>query len=142
MAAATLSAQWWPFLAGHVTASIGLALMMTPAFTGGLGALPRSLYSYGSALLGTVQQVGAAVGTAVAIAVLSWRQGALLDGGAAAQDALDGGVRASLLVGVGLGVLVVVISTFVRTAPGTEVTEGPAATEDDATDTEVVPARA
>lgn len=153
MAAATLFSQWWPFLVGHVSASVGLALMMTPAFTGGLGALPRPLYSYGSALLGTIQQVAAAVGTAMAIAVLSWRQGALADGGAAAEAALDGGVRAALLVGVGLGVVVVVISTFVRTTPGSEAEEGPAAVvedkdrhKDDGTGadagTEVVPARA
>ncbi|GAA1167882.1 MDR family MFS transporter [Ornithinimicrobium humiphilum] len=123
MAAATLFAPWWPFLVGHVTASVGLALMMTPAFTGGLGALPPSLYSFGSALLGTVQQVAAAIGTAMAIAVLSWRQGNLLGDGATADSALDGGVRAALMVGIGLGVVVVVISTFVRSAPGREVAE-------------------
>jgi MFS transporter, DHA2 family, lincomycin resistance protein len=138
MAAATLFAQWWPFLLGHVTASIGLALMMTPVFTGGLGALPRSLYSYGSALLGTVQQVAAAIGTAMAISVLAWRQGALAAGGASVQEALDGGVRAALLVGVGLAVAVVVISTFVRTPPGREVTEGPVLQD---ADPEVVPAQ-
>ena len=125
MTTATLYAPWWTFLLGHVTASVGLALMMTPAFTGGLGALPQPLYSFGSALLGTVQQVAAAIGTAMAIAVLAWRQGALVAGGASVEAALDGGVRAALMVGVGLGVVVVVISTFVRSGPGREVTEEP-----------------
>lgn len=122
MAAATLFAPWWPFLVGHVTASVGLALMMTPAFTGGLGALPRHMYSFGSALLGTLQQVAAAAGTALSIAVLAWRQAALAAEGATADAALDGGVRASLVVGVGLAVVVVVISTFVRSGPGQEET--------------------
>src|SRR5690606_35244600 len=94
--------------------------MMTPAFTGGLGALAPHMYPFGSALLGTIQQVAAAVGTAMAIAVLAWRQASLTVGGATAEEAMDGGVRAALLVGVLLGVVVVVISTFVRTRPGVQ----------------------
>jgi MFS transporter, DHA2 family, lincomycin resistance protein len=121
MTAATLFAPWWPFLVGHVTASVGLALMMTPAFTGGLGALPPRMYPFGSAMLGTIQQVAAAVGTALSIAVLAWRQAGLIEGGATAEEALDGGVRAALAVGVLLAVVVVVISTFVRSGPGREV---------------------
>lgn len=117
MTAATLGAPWWAFLACHVSASVGLALMFTPAFTGGLGALPRRLYPYGSAMLGTVQQVGAAAGTALSIAVLSWRQGGLLDDGASPTGALDGGVRAALVVGVALSVVAVALSTVVNSRP-------------------------
>lgn len=118
MTAATLYGPWWTFLAGHVAASVGLALMFTPAFTGGLGSLPSHLYPFGSALIGTVQQVAAATGTALAIAVLSWRQAVLLDDGAPTTAALDGGVRAALAVGVVLGVGVLVAAAFVRSRPG------------------------
>jgi DHA2 family lincomycin resistance protein-like MFS transporter len=118
MVAATLLAPWWAFLLLHVCASLGLALMFTPAFTGGLGSLPRTLYPYGSAMLGTVQQVAAAAGTALSIAVLSWREGVLLDDGVREVAALGGGVRAALVVGVVLAVLVVVVSTRVRATPG------------------------
>ncbi|AXH95000.1 MDR family MFS transporter [Ornithinimicrobium avium] len=120
MTAATLFDPWWPFLLGHVTASVGLALMMTPAFTGGLGALPRHMYAFGSALLGTVQQVAAAAGTALSIAVLAWRQAALLSGGSVPDTAMEAGVRAALIVGVGLAVVVVLVSLFVRSGPGGE----------------------
>ncbi|WP_122261599.1 DHA2 family efflux MFS transporter permease subunit [Ornithinimicrobium cerasi] len=118
MVVATVIGPWWAFLLLHVTASVGLALMFTPAFTGGLGALPPALYPYGSAMLGTVQQVAAAAGTALSIAVLSWREGALLGNSAGAAEALDGGVRAALVVGVVLAVLVVVVSTRVRATAG------------------------
>lgn len=118
MASATLSAPWWVFMACHVSASIGLALMFTPAFTGGLAALPPRLYPYGSAMLGTVQQVAAAAGTALSIAVLSWRRGWLLGEGTEAAAALEGGVRWALIVGVALSVAVIAISLMVRSEPG------------------------
>ncbi len=129
MAAATLYGPWWTFLLGHVAASVGLALMFTPAFTGGLGSLPSHLYPFGSALIGTVQQVAAATGTALSIAVLSWRQAALLDGGTGPVDALDGGVRAALVMGVLLAVGVLVTATFVRSGP-TAASGGPEDPED------------
>lgn len=123
MVASTALWPWWAFLIFHVMASVGLALMFTPAFTGGLGSLPPHLYPYGSAMLGTVQQVAAAAGTALSIAVLSGRQQELLDGGADQLEALDGGVRAALVVGVVLAVLVVGIATRVRATPA--LTPGP-----------------
>lgn len=119
MTAATLYGPWWTFLLSHVAASIGLALMMTPAFTGGLGALPPHLYPFGSAMLGTVQQVAAAAGTALSIAVLAWRQTALAQAGAGAAVALDGGVRAALVMGVVLSVVVVGLAFLVRGTPAT-----------------------
>ncbi|MGO0578015.1 DHA2 family efflux MFS transporter permease subunit [Ornithinimicrobium panacihumi] len=117
MALATLGAPSWVFLVCHIVASVGLALMFTPAFTGGLGALPHDLYPYGSAMIGTIQQVAAAAGTAASIAVLSLRQDALLGSGVGDLAALEGGVRWALALAVILSVVVVVISFFVRTRP-------------------------
>ncbi len=89
---------------------VSLAAVMTPAFTLGLGALPPHLYSHGSSMLGTVQQVAAAVGTAVSVTVLSARSAALVAQGASADAAFVGGLRwafgvsaALALVAVGLG---------------------------------------
>src|SRR6478672_11426521 len=47
------------------------ATIFTPVFTTGLGALPPHLYPHGSAVLGTLQQVAAAIGTAVVVTILS-----------------------------------------------------------------------
>ena len=44
-------------VAAHVALSAGLGFMFTPLLTGALGSLKPSLYSYGSAVVGTVQQV-------------------------------------------------------------------------------------
>ena len=66
----------WFVLVAHVLLMASLAAVFTPVFTVGLGALPMHLYSHGSSLLGTLQQVAAAVGTAVVVTVMSWRAGA------------------------------------------------------------------
>jgi DHA2 family lincomycin resistance protein-like MFS transporter len=61
---------WWVFVA-YVALTISLALLFTPIFTASLGSLPESLYSHGSAIVGTVQQVAGAAGTALLVTILS-----------------------------------------------------------------------
>jgi DHA2 family lincomycin resistance protein-like MFS transporter len=51
-------------LAAHIALSIGLALLFTPLFTASLGSLKPELYFHGSAIIGTVQQLACAAGTA------------------------------------------------------------------------------
>lgn len=97
---------WW-FLALHVVMSVALACVFTPVFTTGLGALPGDLYEHGSALLGTVQQVAAAAGTALVFMIMSTRLTALHAQGADAQAALTGGIGASMAVSAALAALAV-----------------------------------
>jgi DHA2 family lincomycin resistance protein-like MFS transporter len=51
--------------------SIGLALSFTPLFTASLGSLAPRFYSYGSAVVGTVQQVAGAAGIALLVTVMA-----------------------------------------------------------------------
>ena len=51
--------------------SIGLALSFTPLFTASLGSLQPRFYSYGSAVVGTVQQVAGAAGIALMITIMA-----------------------------------------------------------------------
>ena len=53
----------------HIVLMAGLGLMMTPLMTESLAALPDHLYSHGSAILSTLQQVAGALGTAVFVSV-------------------------------------------------------------------------
>jgi MFS transporter, DHA2 family, lincomycin resistance protein len=64
---------WWVFVA-YLALSVGLAFLFTPLFTASLGSLPESLYSHGSAIVGTVQQVAGAAGTALLVTILSAHQ--------------------------------------------------------------------
>jgi DHA2 family lincomycin resistance protein-like MFS transporter len=86
---------------------VSLAAVFTPVFTVGLGALPTHLYSHGSSLLGTLQQVAAAIGTAVVVTVMSWRAAGLAEGGAVPLDALVGGMRWAFAFGALVSLAVV-----------------------------------
>jgi len=93
--------QWWQLLAANLMLSLGLAFMMTPLFTTAMGALPHRLYSYGSAMIGTVQQVAGAAGTALFVTIMSTVGGRAAASGEVAEAALATGARTAFLV-VGL----------------------------------------
>ncbi len=61
----------WFLMLVQIAMSLGLAGSFTPLFSASLGSLDRSLYSHGSAVLNTLQQVGGAAGTAVLISIYS-----------------------------------------------------------------------
>lgn len=99
----------------HVVLSVGLALLFTPLLATALGAVPPERYSHGSAIVNTVQQVAGAAGTAVFITVMtrsaqSSAAGASAESGAALAD----GVHTAMLTGVGIAVVALIVSLFVR----------------------------
>jgi DHA2 family lincomycin resistance protein-like MFS transporter len=106
----SLTMPFWQLLGVHVLLMISLAAVFTPVFTLGLGALPMHLYSHGSSMLGTLQQVAAAFGTALVITVMTARAGHLADDGLNQMDAALGGLRLAFLVGAVLSVLVVALA--------------------------------
>jgi len=97
----------------HVLLSLGLAFVFTPVFTVGLGALPPHLYSHGSSLLGTGQQLAAAAGTALVVTIMSSRASTLVDGGATQAAATTGGMRSAFTVAAGISVLILVLAFFI-----------------------------
>ncbi|MEJ7831671.1 MAG: MDR family MFS transporter [Nocardioides sp.] len=105
-----LETPYAAILAAHVLLMISLAAVFTPVFTLGLGAVPMHLYSHGSSILGTLQQVAAAVGTALVVTVMSSRAANLASDGAGDLDALLGGMRWAFAVGAGLSVVVVALA--------------------------------
>lgn len=108
----------WVVLAIHIVLSIGLALMFTPLFTVSLGSLPPKLYSHGSAIIGTTQQVAGAAGTTLYVAIMTWRAGILTQGEADAATATVGGMQSAFFVGALISLAAVVASLYVRRPPG------------------------
>ncbi|MCW2815192.1 MAG: family efflux transporter permease subunit [Nocardioides sp.] len=100
----------WLVLPVHVLLMVSLALVFTPVFTLSLGSLPPHLYSHGSSTLGALQQVAAAAGTAIVIAILTARSSARAEAGAEPLQALVGGMRWGFGVGAVLGVAVLVLA--------------------------------
>ena len=102
-------------LAAHITLSIGLASMFTPLFTASLSSLKPQLYSHGSAIVGTVQQVAGAAGTALFITVMAAQASALISDGSSDVSATAAGVRLAFLVGAVLSLLAIPVAFLVRT---------------------------
>ena len=104
----------WLLLAAHVVLSIGLGLMFTPLFTASLGSLPPALYSHGSAMIGTTQQVAGAAGTALFVAIMTMQGAATAIAGADAVHATAAGIRGAFLCGAIISLGAVVTAFFIR----------------------------
>jgi len=100
---------YWQILVLHVLLMISLAATFTPVFTLGMGALPPHLYSHGSSMLGTFQQVAAAFGTALVVTVVSSRAAHLAATGVAAVPAQVSGMRLAFLIVTALSLVTIVV---------------------------------
>jgi DHA2 family lincomycin resistance protein-like MFS transporter len=114
------SATWFVVVI-HVMLSLGLSSLMTPLMTSSLGALDMALYSHGSAIMSTLQQVAGAAGTAVFITLMTSGAAASLESGASAVVAQADGVHLAFLWGAGMAIVAVLASFLVKKP------EGPAA---------------
>lgn len=101
---------YWLILGLHVVLMACLAAIFTPVFTIGLGDLPMQLYSHGSSLLGTLQQVAGAVGTALLVVVMENRSEHLESTGSSDAAAFVGGLQWAFVVGAVIGIAVIVLS--------------------------------
>jgi MFS transporter, DHA2 family, lincomycin resistance protein len=104
---------WWVFVA-YLALSVGLALLFTPLFTASLGSLPESLYSHGSAVVGTVQQVAGAAGTALLVTILSASQIHTSASGPATVASTALGVHYAFLTAAIISLLAIPAAFFVR----------------------------
>ncbi|QDY89591.1 DHA2 family efflux MFS transporter permease subunit [Arthrobacter sp. UKPF54-2] len=102
-------------IALHVTLSLGLAMLFTPAFTTGLNPLPPHLYSHGSAIMSTLQQVAGAAGTALLVSIFAV---------VSAGSGVVAGMHAAFLTAAAIALAAVVLSVLMRK---TEGAAGPAA---------------
>lgn len=112
----TLTETTSPYLvmALQVVLSLGLALSFTPLFTASLGSLEPRFYSYGSAIVGTVQQVAGAAGIALFVTLMSAIANDALADGVAPVAAQAAGVRGAFMIGAVLSLLTIVGAFLVR----------------------------
>ncbi|HEY3607951.1 MAG TPA: DHA2 family efflux MFS transporter permease subunit [Pseudonocardiaceae bacterium] len=104
-------------IVGHVLFMAGFGFMITPLMAESLGVLPDRLYSHGSAILSTVQQLAGAFGTAVFISVATLAS----TYPARAPDA--NGMHIAFVVAGFVGVLTLLASLFVRSVSATGDTD-------------------
>jgi DHA2 family lincomycin resistance protein-like MFS transporter len=104
----------WMVAIAQTALSLGLAMSFTPLFTASLASLERRFYSYGSAVVGTVQQVAGAAGIALLIAVYSAVSGDAAAGGASEVAANAAGAHAAFLIAAIVSVPLIVGAFFIR----------------------------
>jgi DHA2 family lincomycin resistance protein-like MFS transporter len=105
---------WW-IVTLHVVLSLGLALLFTPAFTTGLNPLPPHLYSHGSAIMSTLQQVAGAAGTALLVSIFAV---------VSAGSGLVAGMSAAFLTATAIAVAAVVLAAMMRKTVSAESPQG------------------
>lgn len=111
-------------IAVHLALNLGLGAVFTPLLTSALGSLPPRLYPHGSAIVGTVQQVAGAAGTAAFVTIFSVTTATALAAGADDILAKAGGIHAAFLVGAIVASAAVVLALFVRKPAEGSLVEG------------------
>ena len=114
-----LETPLWTVVMAHVIISCGLALLITPLMTSALGSLPQPLYSHGSALLNTLQQVAGAAGGALFITLMSVGTLAAVQAGEPELEATAHGIHVAFLVGFGIALVALALSFVVPRKPAT-----------------------
>lgn len=116
----------------HLVLNVGLGFMPTPLLTSALGSLPVHLYTHGSAILNTLQQVAAAAGTALFITVMSTGAAAAVASGEGAVAAQAQGLRTAFVCGAVISLFAVAMAWLVKRPAdhGGAAADGPAAEAD------------
>jgi len=104
----------WLVAVAQTVLSIGLALSFTPLFTASLASLQPKFYSYGSAVVGTVQQVAGAAGIALMFGVMAAATAGATSSGADEVAAGAAGTHAAFLTAAFLSLPMLVGAFLIR----------------------------
>jgi DHA2 family lincomycin resistance protein-like MFS transporter len=116
----------WLVAVVQTVLSFGLALSFTPLFTASLASLQPRFYSYGSAVVGTAQQVAGAAGIALMFGVMAAADSAATEAGADALTAGAAGTHAAFLTAAFLS-LPLLVGAFLIRKPADQPMGAPAA---------------
>ncbi|ROO85981.1 DHA2 family lincomycin resistance protein-like MFS transporter [Actinocorallia herbida] len=101
-------------ITAHVLTSLGLGFAMTPLMTSALGSLDADLYSHGSAIMNTLQQLAGAAGTALFITIMTMSSTSSAESGTAPLAAQSTGIQDAFLCGAVLGLLAIALSFLIK----------------------------
>ncbi|MFJ6208625.1 DHA2 family efflux MFS transporter permease subunit [Lysinibacillus sp. NPDC092081] len=104
----------------HTFLMIGIAMVLMPAQTNGLNQLPRQFYPDGTAIVNTLQQVAGAIGTAIAVTIMSNGQQNYLkrakdpSDSSVLSDALTAGVQNAFIFAAVIAIIGLIIAFFIK----------------------------
>jgi DHA2 family lincomycin resistance protein-like MFS transporter len=115
----------WLVAAIQTLLFLGFAFVFPPLFTASLGSLPMHLYSHGSALIATIQQVAGAAGAAVFIALftLSLAGSGTTNVTIAEPADIAAGAHVAFLAGAVASLGIVVVALLVRRPVAPEISD-------------------
>lgn len=97
-------------LIASITFDVGVALVMTPVMSSALASLPSALYPHGSAIIGTLQQLAGAAGTAVFVTIMSFVSGQARAQGIYEVEAQAQGLHAAFITATVVSLLAVALA--------------------------------
>lgn len=112
---------WW-IVVVQSSLNLGLAFVFTPLMTSALGSLPPKLYPHGSAIVGTVQQMAGALGTALFVTLMSIGTAAGIAAGSSEPQSVAAGVHTAFMTGAAIATVAVVLTFFIRRPVQTDAT--------------------
>ncbi|WP_425414502.1 MDR family MFS transporter [Paenibacillus pinihumi] len=122
----TLSISYITIMLLNTLFMLGISMLMMPVMTNGLNGLKPALYPHGTAIVGTIQQVGGAVGMALLVTIMTTGAAQYASDAAATVAAADlpalslaAGMRQAFLLALGLVAIALVLALFFlkRTQP-------------------------
>lgn len=108
------SSTLWMVVGMHVLFSLGMCLMMTPLMTTALSSLPEKLYSHGSAIMNTFQQLAGAMGTAFLVVFLTRGTSAGTEAGLSPAAATAQGTHWAFLFAGIAGIAIAVLAPLLK----------------------------
>ncbi|WP_373459596.1 DHA2 family efflux MFS transporter permease subunit [Paenibacillus harenae] len=104
----------------HSCLMVGISMVWMPAQTNGLNQLPRELYPDGTAIMNTLQQVAGAIGTALAVSIMTAGSTKFMEGAenpldpANAPLALTAGIQNAFIFAMVVAIIGLVVAFFIK----------------------------
>ncbi|OMF27209.1 hypothetical protein BK133_19520 [Paenibacillus sp. FSL H8-0548] len=104
----------------HSCLMIGISMVWMPAQTNGLNQLPRELYPDGTAIMNTLQQVAGAIGTAVAVSIMTAGMTSFMKNAADPTDpanaplAMTAGIQNAFIFAMIVAIVGLIVSFFIK----------------------------
>lgn len=104
----------------HSTLMIGVSMVFMPAQTNGINQLPLELYPDGTAIMNTLQQVAGAIGTALAVSIMSAGSKNFMKTVQNPEDPANGllafteGVQNAFIFGMSMAIVGLILAFFIK----------------------------
>lgn len=104
----------------HSCLMIGISMVWMPSQTNGLNQLPRELYPDGTAIMNTLQQVAGAIGTAVAVSIMTAGMTGFMKDVADPTDpanaplALTAGIQNAFIFAMIVAIIGLIVAFFIK----------------------------